>query len=253
MINLQDVSGLPLLFNTQDNSLQPTGEVGFEMLEKVRLDMLRPILLNRTLRYPLHVYSEYYDICLSKHEEIFNKTKLHFSLIVLPSGLLGVEYNKTHIFAPDQDQNDIAAIAEILYGKGILFMQKVKEKGEYDFDTEVLFSGMFKVKRGDRIPIPQKYMYTFINPGNAPLIVARTFEDDGKIDYRTLRREQGMSYYFIRKNARREVVRNPHYKDIPPLKRLKCDNYCSKFRLTASKPIYTQIVQNPDRFAKMLV
>lgn len=253
MINLQDLSGLPLLFNIQDNSLQPTGEVGFEVLEKVRLDMLRPILLNRTLRYPLHVYTEYCDIYLAKHAEIFKKAKLHFSLIILPSGLLGVEYNKTHIFAPDQDQNDIAVIVEIVYGSGIVFIQKVKEKGEYDFDTEVSFSGMFKVKKGDRIPIPQKYMYTFINPSNYPLIVARIFEDDGKIDYRTLRREQGMSYYFIRKNARKEVVRNPHYKDIPLLKRLKCDDYCGRFRLTASKPIYTQLVQNPDRFMNMLV
>ena len=253
MINLQDLSGLPLLFNTQDNSLQPTGEVGFISLEKIRLEMLRPILLNRTLRYPHQIYSEYCDICLTKHTELFEKSDLHFGLIILPSGLLGVEYNKTHIFAPDQDENEIAAIIEIIYGSGIILIQKVKEKGEYDFDTEVVFSGMFKVRKGDRIPIPQKYMYTFINPGNGPLIAARIFEDDGKIDYRTLRREQGMSYYFIRKNARREVVRNPHYKEIPKLKRLKTDDYCRKYRLTAFKPIYTQFIQNSERFTKMLV
>jgi oxalate decarboxylase/phosphoglucose isomerase-like protein (cupin superfamily) len=253
MINLQDTSGLPLVLDTQDNSLQPAGEVQIASTEKIKLENVRPILLNKTLRYPLDIYTEYADICAQKDADLFPKNKLHYSMLVIPAGLLGIEYNKTHIFAPDKDKNELTAIVDIIYGRGIIFIQKVKEKGPLDFDTEVNDAIMFKVRKGDRVPIPQKYMYTFINVSNSPLILGRLFEDDGKIDYRTIRREHGMSYYFIRKNARQEVVRNPHYKQIPKLKRVKAENFASKFRLTSQKPIYTQFVYNPDRFKKILV
>ena len=252
MINLQDQSGLPLLLNTQDNSLHPAGEVTFESIERVKLDSMRPVLLNKTLKYPINIYSEYTNISLDKDKDTFRKNNLHYSIILLPPGLLGIEYNKTHIFAPDQDQNDLTAIVDIIYGRGIIILQKVKEKNELDFETDVSFAKVFRAKKGDRIPIPQKYMYSFINASNFPLVVGRLFEDDGKIDYRSMRREQGMCYYFIRKNARQEVVRNPHYKEVPKLKRGSSEAYSKKFRLTAAKPIYTQFIYNQKRFKKIL-
>lgn len=253
MINLQDSCGLPLIFNTQDNTLHPAGEICFDFIEKVKLDAVRPTLLNKTLRYPLFVYAEYCDSCLKEHKAIFEKNKLHYSIIVLPPGLLGIEYNKTHIFAPDKDRNEITAIVDVVYGSGLVLIQRVKEKGELDFETEVEFVAIFRVKKGDRVPIPQKYMYTFINPRDSALITTRIYEDDGKIDYRSIRREQGMSYYFIRKNARREIVRNPRYKNMPDLQRLDTQDYAKRYRLTSSKPIYTQFIQNPTRFKKILV
>jgi oxalate decarboxylase/phosphoglucose isomerase-like protein (cupin superfamily) len=253
MINLQDTSGLPLLLDTQDNSLQPAGEITFKKIEKIKLENIRPILLNKTLKYPVNIYTEYTDICLKKDEKCFRKNNLHYGIIILPAGLLGIEYNKTHIFAPDKDNNDITTIVDIIYGKGIALIQKVKEKEKHDYETEVSFAAAFRVKRGDRIPIPQMYMYTFINATNSPMIIGRLFEDNGKIDYRTIRREQGMSYYFIRKNARQETVRNPHYKEIPNLKRIRAEKFARKYKLTASKPIYTQFIQNEERFKKLLV
>ncbi len=253
MINLQDTSGLPILLNTQDNSLQPAGEIVFKQIERIKLDNLRPVLLNKTLRYPINIYTEYCDIRLKDHKKTFKETKLHYNLIVLPPGLLGIEYNKTHIFAPDKDQNELTSIIDIIHGRGAVLVQKIKEKDELDFETEVSFASMFKVKKGNRVPIPQRYMYTFINPGSSPLVIGRLFEDDGKMDYRSLRKEHGMSYYLIRKNARQEVVKNPHYKEIPRLKKVNAKEYSQKHRLTSAKPIYTQLIRNTDRFIKILV
>lgn len=253
MINLNDTSGLPLLLNTQENSLHPAGEITYSSIDRVKLDSIRPILLNKTLRYPIDIYTEYIDISLTKHESSFKKNDLHYSITLLPPGLLGIEYNKTHIFAPDKDENDITAIADIIHGNGIVLIQRVKEKGELDFDTEVEFVAMCRVRKGDRIPVPQKYMYTFLNSSSSTLVIGRLYEDDGKIDYRTIRRERGMSYYFIRKNARQEIVKNPNYKEVPLLKRKKSENLARKYKLTSSKPIYTQFIQNERRFRKMLV
>jgi len=253
MINLQDTSGLPLLLNTQDNSLQPAGEIMFDKRDRVKLENIKPVLLNKTLRYPIDIYSEYCDICLSKDQNCFKNHKLHFSIIILPPGLLGIEYNKTHIFAPDLDQNDISVIIDIIYGKGSILIQRVKEKGEYDFDTEVDFAAVMKVERCNRAIVPQNYMYTFINASNYPLIIARLYEDDGKIDYRSMRKEHGMSYYFIRKNARQEIVRNPHYKEVPNLKKFNNEKYLRSYNCTSKKPIYTQFLKEPKKFCRLLV
>jgi oxalate decarboxylase/phosphoglucose isomerase-like protein (cupin superfamily) len=253
MVNLQDYSGLPLLLNTQDNTINSAGDIEIKNTERIKLDVLKPILLNKTLRYPTYIYTEFEDICLSKHRSYFKQNSLHHNILVIPTGLLGIEYTKTHIFAPDKDQNEITAIIDIVYGRGMVLIQKIKEKGQFEIETEVSFTGLFRVKRGDRVPVPQGYMYTFINAGNSALILSRLFEDDGKIDYRTIWREQGMSYYIIRKNARREIVRNPRYKKIPLIKRIKPESYAKKYKLTAQTPIYTQFVQNPDRFKSLLV
>lgn len=253
MISLQDFLGLPLLLNNQDHTLQTAGEVNLEQVDRVKLDMIRPTLLNRTLKYPMYVYTEYMDVCLDKHASLFKKNKLHYNVLVLPPGLLGIEYNKTHIFSPDKDHNDITGIVDIVHGRGLVLVQKLKEKNELSFETEVDFVSMFVVKKGDRVAIPQKYMYTFINSSNSPFVIARLFEDDGKIDYRGIWREQGMSYYFIRKNARREVVRNPRYRVVPKLRKVKPDENIRTFKLTSSKPLYTQVTQNPERFKGMLV
>src|SRR4030042_5983706 len=184
MINLQDFSGLPLLFNSPDYSLNPAGEISIRSVNRMKLDSIRPILLNKTLRYPTYIYTEYTDITLQKHKDLFDKNKLHFSILVIPPGLLGIEYTKTHIFSPDNDRNNITAIIDIVSGFGSVLIQKIKEKCEFDIDTEVAFVSLFRVKRGDRIVVPQKYMYTLINAGTRALVAARLYEDDGKIDYR---------------------------------------------------------------------
>lgn len=251
MISLQDTSGLPLLLNNQDYTLHPAGEIVINNTDRVRLDMIRPTLLNRTLRYPNHVYTEYNDIFVPRHQEIFEKNSLHYSIIVLPPGLLGIEYNKTHIFAPDKDHNEITTIADIMYGRGVVVIQKADKTAASEKENP--FVAMFLVKRGDRVPVPQGYMYTFINSSNSALIVGRLFEDDGKIDYRVLRKEHGMAYYFIRKNARRETVKNPRYREDRKLKKLKAQDFAQKYRLTSTQPIYTQCTRNTDRFKDLLV
>lgn len=256
MISLQDYSGLPLLLNNQDYTLHPAGEISIKCTERVRLDMIRPTLLNKTLKYPLHVYTEYCDITMPKHEELFSKNNLHYNMLVVPPGLLGIEYNKTHIFAPDKDRNELTAIVDVVYGRGLVLIQKprdILDESSKEDDKENPFAAMFLIKKGDRIPVPQGYLYTFVNSSNSALVIGRLFEDDGKIDYRSIRWVQGMSHYFIRKNARREVVKNPRYRDVDKIKVIKCDKYSQRFRLTSTKPIYTQCVQNVDRFKDILV
>jgi len=253
MINLHDTSGLPIIFESEDNSIQQTSEIFFENKEVVKLDSIRPTLLNKTLKYPTHVYTEYNNICIPSHKTIFSKNKLHYNIEIVPAGLLGVEYTKTHIFSPDNDKNEITAIVDVIYGNGNILVQRMKAKGEFEFDTEVTTASISTIKAGERIVIPQNYMYTFINSSGRPFIIGRLYEDDGKIDYRSIWREQGMAYYIIRKNARKEVVRNPRYKYIPPLENLKEQKLVEKLKLTSVKPIYTQFVNNPERFKKLLV
>lgn len=253
MINLQDASGLPLLFDIQNNSIQPAGDIIYEGKEVVKLKNIKPILLNKTLRYPVQVYTEYEDIYLNKHKQIFEDHSLHYNLVIVPSGLLGVEYTKTHIFSPDQDQNEITAIVDVIYGEGVVLIQQAKEDEGFNINTEISFVKAYHAKKGDRVVVPQGYMYTFINSGSKPYVLGRLFENDGKIDYRTIRHERGMSYYVIRKNARKEIVTNPRYKTVPKLDEVKPEKNAKKHSLTSKKPIYTQAIRRPKRFEELLV
>jgi len=66
-------------------------------------------------------------------------------------------------------------------------------------------------------------------------------------------KEQGMCYYVIRKNARKEIVRNPRYKNVPCISVLKVADNCNKFKISSKIPLYPDIVKNISRYKKMLI
>lgn len=252
MINLQEISSLPITFDDRDNALFVGENASCDQISRIKLSEMIPILLNRTLVYPDKVYNEYLDVKYIDDEKVFKSKGLHYNVLVMPTGLLGVEYTKSHIYTTDKAKTDIIGVIEVLYGAGTLIMQKLAPKDEFDFDTSVESVVIVKVPKGARVPIPAGYQYAFINTRSKPLVIAKLTKNDGRLDYRTMRKEQGLSYYAIRKNARQEYVKNPRYRDIPKLKKEKPEVLCKKYNLTSSKPLYDQVVQNPDRFSKLL-
>lgn len=252
MISLQDSSFLPLTFDERDNAIFFPDEAKHGGVDRVKLGEMSPILLNRTLVYPDKVYTEYKDVGFASDQDTLEKHDLHYNILVLPTGLLGVEYTKTHIYTTEHDEREVICIAEVIKGGGTLLMQKIEPKDEYDFDTSVSEVNVVKIKPKERVPIPNGYQYCFINTRNQPLVLSRVFRHDGRIDYRTIRKERGMAYYVIRKNARQEYVKNPRYRTVPKLTRSKPETYQNKFNLTSSKPLYQQIIQDPKRFKNIL-
>lgn len=219
MVDLYNISSLPIQFDFNNSSFvfQECVKCGNQV--KVSLSNLIPALLNKTLRYPEVVYEENEDMYSDEDQDIFSNGLIHYDIVVLPAGLLGIEYIKTHIYYSPKSEGKVATIVECLYGILTVLIQKNKPKDELDFDTSVEEGIMVKLRRGEKIAIPTGYLFTFINTRNTPVIFSRAYKNKGIVDYTLLAREQGLGYFTIRKNARTEIVFNPRYRFVPEIKK----------------------------------
>jgi len=186
---------------------------------RVKLKNILPALLNKSLSYPEDVYDVYQKVF---DEEDLNvaRSDVSFDIMFIPAGLLGIEFVKTHVYYnPLSDPGRLSCIVEVQYGILTVMMQKNQPKIDpYEFETHVEEGLLVKLRKGDKLAIPQGYFYTFINTEEIPVIFVRVYRKEGIADYTLLKRERGLAYYCIRKNARQEIVLNPSYKNTPKIK-----------------------------------
>ena len=119
MLDLLDFSSLDIHFDLESNTLLYGENIKCNSCQKVTLKNLSPILLNKSLIYPEQVYEEYKGIYYQQDKNLLNGC-ISYDLISLPSGLLGIEYIKTHIYFSPIDYGDdkVSCIVEVLFGKG---------------------------------------------------------------------------------------------------------------------------------------
>ena len=216
MIDLQSLCSLPITFNNQKEKLVFGDDLILESTEKIPLKSLIPSLLNKSLIYPVDVYEEYKNIRHVEHRESL-KYEVHYDLMMIPEGLLGVEYIKSHIyFSADKcAENITACVVEVIHGTLTILLQKNLTCEVPSFYTEVDEGVLIEVKKGEKAIIPTGYYYTFINTTEQPIIFSIVYRNKSVVDYSKFRREQGLAYFCIRKNGRSEIVKNPRYRNIP--------------------------------------
>ncbi|MBN1331525.1 hypothetical protein JW978_01405 [Candidatus Dojkabacteria bacterium] len=252
MVDLQDVCSLPIRFNSATTTFEFSDPIKCRHSQTISLQNLIPALLNKTLRYPENVYEENIDLFLCNDAEIFDSEKLHYEVIILPSGLLGIEYIKSHVYYSPKHQGKTSSIVECLYGILTIIIQKNMPKDEFDFETTVSEGMMIKLRRGEKVEIPTGYFYTFINTRSTPAIFSRTYKNKGIVDYAMLQNEKGLAYFAIRKNARAEIVYNPRYKHVPRLS--KYTPNCDKFKFAFPKiSVYDAVKKNTGYFMDKLL
>lgn len=222
MIDIAELSGLPLNFDIEKESFGNTEEISYDHEYYVPLQDISPILLNKYLRYPERVYKHYRNVRAAK-DEFRNGSS--YDVVYLPFGLLGIEFIKTHVFYSQYCEGKCGAIIEVLYGNLTVIIQKNREKEDpYEFETYVDDINIITLKRGEKLVIPSGYYYTFVNTGIVPVIFSKLVSKGSvQIDYNTLRRERGLAYFLISKNAKIEIVANPKYK-------IKCKLKCATLR-----------------------
>lgn len=252
MVDLSSISSLPMQFDFNHADFIFHECIRCRNRYKVPLENLLPALLNKSLRYPETVYEENEDLFTNTDEDIFKNNLLHYDVIVLPAGLLGIEYIKTHIYYSPKSEGKYSCVIECLMGILTVLIQKNKPKDEYDFDTSVEEGIMIKLRRGEKVAIPTGYYYTFINTKNSPVIFSRIYKNKGVVDYSILGNEQGLAYFAIRKNARTEIVFNPRYRGIPKIKKYTPtqDGFKLKF---CNKPLYEEVKKEINYFMDSLL
>lgn len=253
MLNLQDQCALPIMFDEKDERFIFGEDLLCDSSEKIPLRSLIPSLLNKSLVYPSDVYEEHRNIRYI-HDDEKLREKIIYDMLYLPEGLLGVEYIKSHVYySPNGESRGlVSTIIEVVAGTVTILLQKNLHKGELDFETKTEDMIVIMAETGEKIVLPKGYFYTFINTGEKPAIIARVYRNQGLIDYTVLRKEQGLAYFCIRKNARCEFVKNPRYREINEIRYVKAEHTLKSTNLIQEKALYNQVMSEVEEFVDLL-
>ena len=240
MVTLLDNCNLSISLDTKNNTLLLSEDIVTNRPQTVSLASLLPTLLNKSLSYPKDVYDEYNSVY--HHDDTYlADSEVNLDIIYLPAGLLGIEYIKSHIYYSPMmsTSGSYTTIVEVLYGKLTIIMQRNKPPtDEFEYDTYVEKAFIIKVTQGQKCAIPKGYFFTFINTQDFPVIFLKINKEQTHADYNLLRKEGGLAYYCIRKNAREEIVLNPRYRETPKIKKLKADHFLDDLHLSWTNPLY---------------
>jgi oxalate decarboxylase/phosphoglucose isomerase-like protein (cupin superfamily) len=254
MQSLASICGLPLTYNEENNQCGLGEDISAACSKIVKLAELTPTLLNKSLRYPENVYS-YYEQLIKKEHIDSGKwlPSIRYDMYVLPHGLLGIEYIKTHIYYTDAAVDKVACIVEVAFGELTIILQRNQPKDEFDFDTHVDEAWTIKVMAGEKAAVPTGYMFSFVNASNGSVVFSVVRTGEQIIDYHRLTREQGMAYFLIAKNARTEVVTNPRYRTTPNITMREIEELVNVSIDFRSKPLYDLAVESASELLTVLV
>lgn len=253
MVNLLDSCSLDINFDTANNNIIYGDKIYPESRNKISLKNLIPALLNKSLHYPELVYEEHVQVFHEDHRNVAN-TGISYDVLCLPAGLLGVEFIKSHVFyAPAEEPNGtVSTVVEVIFGVLTIIMQKNLAKDEFEFHTSVQEGLIVKLHKGEKIAIPKGYFYTFINTEETPVLFVRIYRKKGILDYSILKKERGLAYYCIRKNARQEIVHNPIYRNIPQIKELTANAFLDLVDISPQRSLYTEMMSKTNDLLKEL-
>jgi len=252
MVNLQDNCCLDIRLDTKNGTVFYGDGLFPSYKNKILLSNLLPTLLNNSLLYPEIVYEEHKEL-FYENDRNLTTNGISFDLVLLPQGLLGIEYIKTHIYyTPDEGKETYSTVVEVYYGMLTIIMQKNKPKDKFTFDTSVEEGMIVRLRTGEKLAIPTGFYYTFVNSSNAPVLFVRVYKPKSSFNCPFLTREKGLAYYCIRKNAKQEIVHNPLYKDIPLILALTPNANIKKFGLNEHMGVYSQLRSNMSLFIDSL-
>lgn len=211
MIDLSDICGLPISFDKESATISYDKCVSCSNLDNVSLVSIIPTLLNKYLKYPEYVYSHHRNIV--HIDDLAGLNGFSYDIIVVPYGLLGIEYIRTHVYHSQEVEGKYDCIVEVLSGALTVVLQKNEESDDpFSFEKKVDIMKIINLKKGERVAIPTGYYYTFANTSTEPIVFSRVAGGAKEpVDYNSLQKERGLAYYVISKNARTEVVPNPKY------------------------------------------
>ena len=131
------------------------------------------------------------------------------NVTILTPGKNGEEYNKTyghfHLYQGVE-------IYTVVYGQGVLLMQRNDEEGEV---KEVKVVGL---RSGLNIEIPAGFGHALINVGKTYLVtVYNAPQEKGVHDFETVKEKRGFAYYVVDKKGEVGFEPNPNYKIHPQI------------------------------------
>lgn len=130
--------------------------------------------------------------------------KLRYDITIIPSLMLGTEFNKTK---GHYHPSKYGEVYQVLSGKAFYLLQKINRKNELDDVYAV------EAKEKDCVVIPAGYGHVTINPGKKNLEMANWVYANFESKYKPIEEKKGGAYYYTRKGW----IKNKNYKKLIPL------------------------------------
>lgn len=235
LTDLKKYAGLALAFDGNDLIPQESG-VDIAGKEIVRISDVRPQILNPELSCPSIFYYIFNKI---DRKSLFKRKRLRLDLYIIPPNLAGIEYVKTKGISA----GNFPVLIDVAYGFALVVIQSKFPEGP---DGKIKCSSI-KLKKGEKFVVPPAHNFALVNSRQSLSAVSVIFSNKARIKS-VFDETRGACSYVIRKNARMEVVLNPSYREIEPVKPWKPEDLYSDFNLTAKTPVFKQILRKYDRF-----
>ncbi|MCL4387248.1 MAG: glucose-6-phosphate isomerase [Patescibacteria group bacterium] len=240
MIDLEEKCGLPILLNGEVIK----GKEGFELPEPDfrRLEDFRKVLMpGSELAGPEIAYSMFRGVGFPEGLKKLGERNLRYDITVALDGTIGQEYIKTvghyHPFKV-RTKVTFPEIYEVIFGKAHYLIQKVE-------DAKVVDYKIIEANPGDKVLIPPGYGHITINPGTETLVMANVTDSTFKSIYKPLEKLSGGCIYELLGG---EFVKNKNYEIPFEPKISQPEEFQSKFDIDSAKPLYQQVVENPEKF-----
>jgi glucose-6-phosphate isomerase len=209
-------------------------------------DEIRPLLFHPDCISSGPLYLMYRDLARTGSERRWlSEHQLRYDITVIPPRILCREYVKTKgHYHPDNPAGiGYPEVYEVLAGCAHYLLQN---RGLSDI---VLFSA----GKGDKVLIPPGYGHVTINPSQQTLVMANLVSTVFSSDYHEYESRHGAAYYEL---EREQFIKNPHYPDIPVLRRRGPPDTGS---LLPDKPLYDMIgneslsfLNQPEKYPDLL-
>ncbi len=240
MIDLENVSGLPISLDERTNKLI-SKKLELPQPSVRTMGDLTKVARNRDLKVDTEeiAYWMYRDVALPEHRPIIAQYSLRFDITVMKNFLLGDEYGKT---SGHYHPNFYPEIYGVLYGKAIYVSQKSSEKDPLKVEV---FTAT-EVKPYELWVSPPLHGHTTINKEPQTLVMANWVSNKFQSLYGPMESACGAAYHLVKTEKGPRWIPNPAYKSIP--------KKITKNKITPpiKSPIYTQGIQKIEKLSQFL-
>lgn len=239
-------------FNPGFDIRPTTHPMGFEYgpgvfgpkVENRTLDSIRKSLRDPLCSGPDPVYSIAMDVGKSAHRPILEKLHLLYGAVTYAAGRLGDELVRSqghiHKISPFSGWST-PEVYEIWSGKAIIYMQETAEDQP---------GRCFAVvgNPGDVVIVPPYWAHATISADpDQPLTFGAWCDREYGFEYDAVRAHKGLAWFpLISQTGEIEWQKNPNYLDCKLV--IKRPEIYNQLGIEPGKPIYTQFVENPEKF-----
>ncbi len=238
VINLKNISGLPVSLDVRKPDLIFGGDFPFTEKTERSLDNLRPYLKNPKAIGPDPAYYMWRRVHLEKDDEKFTAAGLRYDLTLLAPGKIGNEFVKT---AGHNHRPPYPEIYEVLYGRAYFLIQSYADN-DCKSVQEVFLT---EAGAGEKFAIPSGFGHNMVNISDEPLLTANLVSDRVGHNYAPYNDNHGACYYILNGRRAIEIEKNPNYRSVPDIKKIRIREY-PEFGLAKKIPLY-DLINAPDK------